>query len=169
MRDGRGRAGRGGPEDPSEASDRWARRPEPGHEGWQVWSVSASLRRERNPPTTPARSAADRPATDEVIKVRGLSQAEAAARLRRDGPNVLPVAGGVSAWRQLGRQILHFFAAMLWVEDGRTPRWKEGSPWRIARSVGIARIPWPVWTASPRPRSPGWWRRAGWPRPTPRT
>lgn len=31
---------------------------------------------------------------------------------------MLPVAGGASAWRQLGKQILHFFAAMLWVAAG---------------------------------------------------
>ena len=53
-----------------------------------------------------------------MITVRGLSQGEAEARLRLEGPNVLPVAGGASAWRQLGRQILHFFAAMLWVAAG---------------------------------------------------
>lgn len=45
----------------------------------------------------------------------GLSPAEAAARLRRDGPNVLPVAPGVPAWRQFIHQLVHFFALMLWV------------------------------------------------------
>ncbi len=46
---------------------------------------------------------------------RGLTGAEAAARLTRDGPNVMPVVSGVPLWRQLGRQFVHFFALMLWV------------------------------------------------------
>ncbi len=40
--------------------------------------------------------------------------AEAGARLRRDGPNALPVPRGPSAWRQLLGQLVHFFALMLW-------------------------------------------------------
>jgi magnesium-transporting ATPase (P-type) len=45
----------------------------------------------------------------------GLTSAEAAARLRRDGPNVLPSAHGPSVARQLAAQLTHFFALMLWV------------------------------------------------------
>jgi magnesium-transporting ATPase (P-type) len=46
---------------------------------------------------------------------RGLTQAEAEARFRRDGPNALPIPRGPSIWRQLIGQLLHFFALMLWV------------------------------------------------------
>ena len=45
----------------------------------------------------------------------GLSAAEAAARLTRDGPNELPAAHPEPAWRRLARQFVHFFAVMLWV------------------------------------------------------
>jgi magnesium-transporting ATPase (P-type) len=45
----------------------------------------------------------------------GLSSAEAASRLARDGANVLPLARPPSPWRQLLGQMTHFFAAMLWV------------------------------------------------------
>jgi magnesium-transporting ATPase (P-type) len=45
----------------------------------------------------------------------GLSSAEAASRLARDGANSLPVAGTASPWRQLLGQMTHFFAAMLWM------------------------------------------------------
>ncbi len=47
--------------------------------------------------------------------VTGLSSAEAEARLRRAGRNVLPAARPVPAWRHLAAQMTHFFAAMLWV------------------------------------------------------
>jgi magnesium-transporting ATPase (P-type) len=46
---------------------------------------------------------------------RGLSNAEASARLARDGPNTLPVAGGPSVVRQLVEQLVHLFALLLWV------------------------------------------------------
>jgi magnesium-transporting ATPase (P-type) len=45
----------------------------------------------------------------------GLSAGEAARRLARDGPNVLPAKGGVPVWRQIAGQLVHFFAIMLWV------------------------------------------------------
>jgi calcium-translocating P-type ATPase len=45
----------------------------------------------------------------------GLTGAEAAARLRRDGPNALPVPRQVPAWRQLGAEMVHFFALLFWV------------------------------------------------------
>jgi magnesium-transporting ATPase (P-type) len=44
----------------------------------------------------------------------GLPSAEAAARLRRAGPNVLPATSATSVWRQLARQFVHFFAILLW-------------------------------------------------------
>ncbi len=47
--------------------------------------------------------------------MRGLTNAEAAARLAADGPNLLPVAGQAPAWRHLAAQMVHFFALMLWV------------------------------------------------------
>jgi magnesium-transporting ATPase (P-type) len=46
---------------------------------------------------------------------QGLDSADATARLRRDGPNLLPRAEGVSLARQLVEQLVHFFALMLWV------------------------------------------------------
>jgi calcium-translocating P-type ATPase len=45
----------------------------------------------------------------------GLTEAEAASRLRRDGPNVLPAARPPPLWRLLTKQVTHFFAVMLWV------------------------------------------------------
>ena len=47
--------------------------------------------------------------------VNGLRGADAAERLRRDGPNELPVPRGVSWPRRLAGQLFHFFAVMLWV------------------------------------------------------
>ena len=44
----------------------------------------------------------------------GLSSAEAAARLQRDGPNELPVRRPPPAWRLLLAQMTHFFAVLLW-------------------------------------------------------
>lgn len=46
---------------------------------------------------------------------RGLTSAEAAERLRRDGPNVLPVKRAAPVWRLISAQLVHFFAVMLWV------------------------------------------------------
>jgi calcium-translocating P-type ATPase len=45
----------------------------------------------------------------------GLTAAEVAERIARDGRNVLPVAPPVPLWRQLGNQFVHFFAIMLWI------------------------------------------------------
>ena len=45
----------------------------------------------------------------------GLTTAEAASRLRRDGPNELPLPPRTPAWRRLAAQMVHFFALMLWV------------------------------------------------------
>lgn len=45
----------------------------------------------------------------------GLTGGEAALRLRRDGPNRLPLPSRTPAWRRLLRQLGNFFAVMLWV------------------------------------------------------
>ena len=52
---------------------------------------------------------------DVVTGAGGLTAAEAAARLARDGPNLLPVAGRPSALRHLLAEFTHFFAALFWV------------------------------------------------------
>ncbi|RJQ46125.1 MAG: cation-transporting P-type ATPase, partial [Gaiellales bacterium] len=44
----------------------------------------------------------------------GLSPQEAAARLLRSGPNVLPRARGAGLFRQFLDKLIHFFALMLW-------------------------------------------------------
>ena len=46
---------------------------------------------------------------------RGLTGAEAARRLARDGPNVLPAAARPSPWRELAGQLTHLLALLLWV------------------------------------------------------
>ena len=46
---------------------------------------------------------------------RGLSRAEAQARLARDGPNELPAPARVPAWRRLAAEMFHFFALLFWV------------------------------------------------------
>lgn len=53
-----------------------------------------------------------------AVQTQGLTAAEAAARLRRDGANVLPVAAPPPAWRLLLGQMVHFFAVLLWVAGG---------------------------------------------------
>jgi calcium-translocating P-type ATPase len=45
----------------------------------------------------------------------GLSALEAASRLERDGPNILPVPASVPAWRQFAGELFHFFALLFWV------------------------------------------------------
>jgi magnesium-transporting ATPase (P-type) len=47
-------------------------------------------------------------------RVDGLTEAEAAARLARDGPNSLPATRERPAWVALLRQMTHFFALLLW-------------------------------------------------------
>ena len=55
--------------------------------------------------------------TDLAIRggTSGLTSAEAAAALAQHGPNRLPEAPAVPAWRRLVAQLTHFFAALLWV------------------------------------------------------
>ncbi|SDM35726.1 cation-translocating P-type ATPase [Allokutzneria albata] len=48
----------------------------------------------------------------------GLSSTEAAARLRRHGPNVLPTQRRRSPLLLLGKQLVHFFALLLWLASG---------------------------------------------------
>jgi calcium-translocating P-type ATPase len=57
--------------------------------------------------------AASAPSSTDAV-VNGLSSAEAAARLQRDGPNELPVRRPPPAWRLLLAQMTHFFAVLLW-------------------------------------------------------
>jgi magnesium-transporting ATPase (P-type) len=52
---------------------------------------------------------------DPAAPIAGLTAKEAARRLLRDGPNELPVARPVPAWRHLLKQMVSFFALMLWV------------------------------------------------------
>ena len=52
------------------------------------------------------------------MTARGLTAAEAAARLGRDGRNELPPPPPRSGLRRLADQLFHFFAAMLWVAGG---------------------------------------------------
>lgn len=47
--------------------------------------------------------------------LRGLSTAEAAARLASEGPNRLPIPRPVPAWRRLIAEFVHFFALLFWV------------------------------------------------------
>jgi magnesium-transporting ATPase (P-type) len=51
----------------------------------------------------------------EPVAHTGLGAGDAAARLARDGPNVLPPPARDPAWRHLAAQLVHFFAVMLWV------------------------------------------------------
>ena len=53
-----------------------------------------------------------------TVAAFGLTAAEAAGRLARDGPNVLPIHDGPALWRRLAHQLTHFFAVMLWVASG---------------------------------------------------
>ena len=48
----------------------------------------------------------------------GLTSAEAALRMRRDGPNVLPEARRASWLRLLAAQLTHLLALLLWVASG---------------------------------------------------
>src|SRR5687767_746811 len=50
--------------------------------------------------------------------MESLSSAEAARRLKRDGPNVLPAPRPPSPLLLLARQLVHFFALLLWVAAG---------------------------------------------------
>ena len=54
-------------------------------------------------------------ASDAPVAATGLTPEEAAIRLVRDGPNVLPTVRPVPPWRKLVAQLVHFFALMLWV------------------------------------------------------
>jgi magnesium-transporting ATPase (P-type) len=58
------------------------------------------------------------PSSGPVGDQRGLSEAEAAARLARDGANRLPAAERTSSAQRLAAQMVHFFAIMLWVAAG---------------------------------------------------
>ena len=55
------------------------------------------------------------PATSGPRRPAGLTSAQASARLQRDGPNLLPRPRRASPWARLARELVHFFALMLWV------------------------------------------------------
>jgi magnesium-transporting ATPase (P-type) len=55
------------------------------------------------------------PRAPEAVVSQGLSSADAAERLAADGPNTLPGARHVPAWRRFSNQLVHFFALMLWI------------------------------------------------------
>ena len=78
-------------------------------------------------PTVPPPASSASPftlyAADEVLARlqtprSGLTAAEAALRLARDGRNELPESGGRGRLRQFADQMLHFFALMLWSAAG---------------------------------------------------
>jgi magnesium-transporting ATPase (P-type) len=52
------------------------------------------------------------------VSAGGLREAEVRERLERDGPNVVPTPRPPSALVQLGLQMVHFFAIVLWVAAG---------------------------------------------------
>ena len=84
---------------------------------------------DQRPPNTPSGTSVTRPGVSKsseatadgtsAVEARtdamGLTGFEAAARLERDGPNVLPERKGRPVWLQLVGQLVHFFALMLWV------------------------------------------------------
>ena len=70
-----------------------------------------------------------------TVDRHGLTSAEAAARLARDGPNRLPVTRGPHPLALLARQMIGFFAVMLWVAAGLA--WLAGMP---ALAIAIAMV-----------------------------
>ena len=64
----------------------------------------------------------------------GLTAAEVAARLRRDGPNVLPAPRPPSPALMLARQMAHFFALLLWAAAGLA--YLGGMP-QLALAIGL--------------------------------
>jgi magnesium-transporting ATPase (P-type) len=65
----------------------------------------------------------------------GLSAAEATTRLATEGPNELPAARRPPILRQFGKELVHFFALMLWV--AAVLAWMAGLP---ALTVAIAAV-----------------------------
>lgn len=55
---------------------------------------------------------------EEFRPLQGLTSTEAAERLCRFGPNLLPTRRPLLVWRQLASQMVNFFALMLWVAGG---------------------------------------------------
>ena len=63
----------------------------------------------------------------------GLSTAEAAARRRAVGPNLLPEAKVAGIARQLAAQFVHFMAILLWAAGG------------LAFAAGMPQLGWAIW------------------------
>ncbi|MHB1252468.1 MAG: cation-translocating P-type ATPase, partial [Acidimicrobiales bacterium] len=55
------------------------------------------------------------PLTPHVEHDAGLTSSEARQRLERDGPNEIPEHNATPIWRRFARQLVQFFALMLWV------------------------------------------------------
>lgn len=66
---------------------------------------------------------------------QGLTSAQARARLDVDGPNRMPAPPGAHPARELARQMVHFFAVMLWC--AAVLAWLAGMP---ALAVAIATV-----------------------------
>ncbi|EWT00764.1 haloacid dehalogenase [Intrasporangium oryzae NRRL B-24470] len=60
----------------------------------------------------------DAPVNRPEERVVGLTDAQVSDRLARDGPNVLPASRPPSPLVQLLRQMVHFFAVILWIAAG---------------------------------------------------
>lgn len=73
-----------------------------------------------------------------VTSVGGLSGAEAAARLRRFGPNRPPRPPPARWYLELARQFFHLFAALLWVAAGLA--WWVGMPELTVAVVAVVVI-----------------------------
>ena len=70
----------------------------------------------RDAPTT-SRGDVDA-SSSEFVARGGLSRREAEELLERDGPNQIPEQTQVPVWRRFVRQLVQFFALMLWVAGG---------------------------------------------------
>ncbi|MBJ7356761.1 cation-transporting P-type ATPase [Nocardioides sp.] len=58
------------------------------------------------------------PSAADAVAPGGLTSTEAAERLRRDGPNLLPEPRRASSLRLLAAQLTHLLAVLLWVASG---------------------------------------------------
>ena len=87
-----------------------------GAEQWLSAGLPVTVERQMNEAPTPKSGDTGTEAdAAEAEPEAGLTSEEAAARLKRDGLNVLPVRKSEPVWLQLFRQLVHFFALMLWV------------------------------------------------------
>jgi Ca2+-transporting ATPase len=66
-------------------------------------------------------------------RAEGLTSAEAAARARTAGPNLLPETKAAGVVRQLAAQFVHFMAVLLWAAGG------------LAFASGMPELGWAIW------------------------